>query len=188
MDINDDIKKLYPDKKVNTPPPYLGYTHITKEEITKAQDRATSGSHAARILGVSYLTYMKYCDKFGLPRIRPDFKYRPREKDRATVARIQEVLDGTITYTVQHLKRHLMSGKFYDCRCSNCGYNERRVTDNVMPILIDYVDNDKSNLKWDNLRILCYNCYFILVGNIVGRKQRKKDKKLDISEIDLSLL
>mgnify|MGYP004141036059 CR=1 FL=1 len=34
--------------------------------------------------------------------------------------------------------------------------------DDKVPLLIDFLDKDHHNHEIDNLRMLCYNCYFIL--------------------------
>lgn len=52
--------------------------------------------------------------------------------------------------------------------CSLCGFSEQRVTDNKMPMLVDFNDGDQKNWKQDNLRILCYNCYFLNYRDLMG--------------------
>ena len=34
-----------------------------------------------------------------------------------------------------------------------------------MPLLIDFSDGNLNNRKLDNIRPLCYNCFFLLVGD-----------------------
>ena len=33
-----------------------------------------------------------------------------------------------------------------------------------MPLLIDFLDGNLNNRKLENIRALCYNCFFLLVG------------------------
>ena len=33
-----------------------------------------------------------------------------------------------------------------------------------MPLLIDFLDGNLNNRVLDNIRPLCYNCFFLLVG------------------------
>ena len=46
--------------------------------------------------------------------------------------------------------------------CSNCGYSEFRKSDSKSPLILDYIDDDRTNRDLSNLRTLCYNCFFIL--------------------------
>ena len=39
-----------------------------------------------------------------------------------------------------------------------------RVTDGKAPLLLDFFDGNWQNHKLDNLRFLCYNCFFLLIG------------------------
>jgi len=32
--------------------------------------------------------------------------------------------------------------------------------------VLNHVDGDKTNHKFENLEVLCYNCYFVLVGDL----------------------
>ena len=34
-----------------------------------------------------------------------------------------------------------------------------------MPLLIDFLDGNLNNRVLDNIRPLCYNCFFLLVGD-----------------------
>jgi hypothetical protein len=82
---------------------------------------------------------------------------------------LKRILAGEL-YGYNHKKfrvRLLRSGILGD-RCSCCGFEERRVHDYTVPLLVDWIDGDKKNHKQDNIRILCYNCYYLRVGNIIG--------------------
>ena len=50
-------------------------------------------------------------------------------------------------------------------------------TDNKVPLLLDYMDGNRRNHKYDNLRMLCYNCWFQINGDLFGKAMRnvKKD-------------
>ena len=63
--------------------------------------------------------------------------------------------------------------KLYDLeeKCSQCGFQERRVLDYKMPLLMSFKDSNKSNYKLDNVELLCYNHYFLTVGDIFTSKQ-----------------
>ena len=56
--------------------------------------------------------------------------------------------------------------------CCSCGYCTRRVSDYTVPLLLDWIDGDRTNHKRENLRLLCYNCYYQEVGNTLGGRMR----------------
>jgi hypothetical protein len=69
--------------------------------------------------------------------------------------------------------------------CDSCGFEERRLTDHKIPLLLDFKDGDRTNFSLDNLRLLCFNCYFLQVGNIGGRRPGPR-KKWGVTTTDVS--
>jgi hypothetical protein len=57
--------------------------------------------------------------------------------------------------------------------CSVCGFHERRVSDYKIPLLLNFKDNNKNNYRKENIELLCYNHYFLQVGDIFTDKQIK---------------
>ena len=49
-------------------------------------------------------------------------------------------------------------------KCDNCDMDEARVTDLKKPLKLDHIDGDLTNHRLENLRLLCHNCYFLMVG------------------------
>ena len=91
---------------------------------------------------------------------------------------LENILEGNNpSYPNWKLKRRLLSSGYMPQVCANCGYDEPRVTDNKVPLLLDYMDGNRRNHKYDNLRMLCYNCWFQINGDLFGKAMRnvKKD-------------
>jgi len=72
-------------------------------------------------------------------------------------------------YPISNLKKRIITNAILEEKCDNCGFCERRVTDYTVPLLIEHIDGDRTNHYVDNLRLLCYNCYYLMVGNVTGR-------------------
>ena len=56
-------------------------------------------------------------------------------------------------------------------KCNSCGFEERRVTDHKVPLVLDFIDGNRKNHKHENLRMLCFNCSFLINGNLTGPKK-----------------
>jgi len=65
----------------------------------------------------------------------------------------------------------LLENGYLQEKCNNCGFDERRVTDFRVPLVLDFLDGDKKNHNYDNLRMLCFNCSFLINGNLTGPKK-----------------
>ena len=62
------------------------------------------------------------------------------------------------------------------------GANEKRVTDYTAPLLLHQEAGDKTNFSLDNLKVYCYNCYYLYVGSITYRVNNEKVKNKDIED------
>ena len=72
------------------------------------------------------------------------------------------------TYNPSRLKEKLFKSKLKQQICEICGYNEARITDGKIPLVLAFKDGDRSNHIMDNLEIICYNCYHNTHGNLFG--------------------
>ena len=144
------------------------------------QKHAQSAKHCARLLGVSYPTYKKYAKMYGVfenCKNEAGVGIKKLNKGRKSWA-LENILEGNNpSYPNWKLKRRLLSSGYMPQVCANCGYDEPRVTDNKVPLLLDYMDGNRRNHKYDNLRMLCYNCWFQINGDLFGKAMRnvKKD-------------
>tara|TARA_Y100000034_G_C6788897_1_gene353050 strand:- start:156 stop:656 length:501 start_codon:yes stop_codon:yes gene_type:complete len=146
---------------------------ITKRIIEDAISNTKSNSEAARWLEVTYNTYKKwakYYDVFeqhknqsgvGVKRTRINTKYK-----------LDDILEGKYPdYPKYQLKRRLIDSGYMEEECSICSWNEKRITDEVICLRLDFIDGNSNNYNFENLRILCSNCYFTNVGNFINAKK-----------------
>ena len=63
-------------------------------------------------------------------------------------------------------------------RCEKCGWDEKNMYTNTIPLEIHHIDGDYTNNKEENLQVLCPNCHSLTEThkshNKKGRKGRKK--------------
>jgi len=148
---------------------------LLENEILDAQDRSRSASEAARYLRVSYKTYTKYAKLYGIHDRLKNQCGRGIPKSRTTENQgtpLKEILDGEHPkYKSWKLRRRLFNSGYKEQKCEICGFDEKRLTDDKSPLKLHYIDNDNTNHRYDNIQIICYNCYFLTVGNVLGRKK-----------------
>ena len=147
----------------------LGARPILMEQIKAAQEKSRSALEAARTLGISYNTYKKYARLYG---IFEDLKNQSgvgierKVGIRNTKYHIEDLIDGKhLRYPLHKFKNKLFDSGYLPKVCGSCGFSEERITDGKMPLLIDFLDGNLNNRKLENIRPLCYNCFFLLVGD-----------------------
>jgi len=153
----------------------LGSKPLLEGEIKEAQGKARSAMEAARILGVSYNTYKKYARLYGVFEdlknqegvgIQKGFNIKKGKYS------LDDILQGKYPeYEPWKLKRRLIKNGYMLEKCNECGFEERRLTDHKVPLVLDYIDGDRKNHKYENLRMLCLNCSFLINGNLTGPKK-----------------
>lgn len=93
-------------------------------------------------------------------------KFLPQSKKDPTVKDILDGKDGWQSFTPEKIKdRAIQEGFIKEC-CCRCGFNERRVIDYRVPLLLNFINNNKADYRLENIQLLCYNCYFLYVGNV----------------------
>jgi hypothetical protein len=153
----------------------LGARPLLESEIKDIQKNSRSAAEAARLLGVSYNTYKKYAKLYG---VFEDLK-NPSGigiKKGVQNSHGQHALDDILAgkhpnYPVWKLKKRLLLNGYLQEKCNNCGFEERRVTDHRVPLVLDFLDGNRKNFQYDNLRMLCFNCSFLINGNLTGPRK-----------------
>ena len=139
---------------------------LLKSEILAVQENARSAAECARLLGVSYRTYKKYAELYGI------FKnvYNPLgfgiEKGysfsrKYNSAKLKDIFDNKHPkYPLQRLRWRLVKRKLIKDECMVCGFSEPRITDKKKPLVLIF--NDKhGDYSLSNLKLLCFNCVFL---------------------------
>ena len=142
---------------------------LSKEQIVAAQGKTLSNMAAARYLHVSYQHYTKYANMYkGIPKYLKGPKKMPHMK---------EIIEGRIaasSFNPNKLKYALIEQGYLLEECSVCKFKERRVLDYKVPLLLHFKDNNSNNYSLDNVELLCYNHYFLTVGDIFNSKDIKQ--------------
>ena len=86
---------------------------------------------------------------------------------------VLDVIEGRISPThfrPESLKQKMIDEGYLKEECAICGFHDRRINDYVMPLILDFADNNPQHYGLGNIRFLCYNCFFITRGNIFNKK------------------
>ena len=153
---------------------------LSKEMIVAAQAKTKSNMAAARYLHVSYQHYKRYAKMYkifeghknqsgkGIPKFLKGTGKEPA---------LLDIIEGRVSsahFSPAKIKYRLIEEGYLSEKCSMCGFQERRVLDYKMPLLLHFKDNNKSNYTRDNIELLCYNHYFLTVGDIFTEKDVKQ--------------
>ncbi len=57
----------------------------------------------------------------------------------------------------------------YNNKCSNCGWSERNIFTNTIPLEVEHIDGNCMNHKEDNLTLLCPNCHSLTSGHSTSK-------------------
>jgi len=168
---------------------------LLESEVLAAQSISKTEAEVARKLGVSFMTYRKYAKMYGLygrvANMAGKGVSKAIKNEDSGKYPLNKVLEGKFpNYSTNRLKVRLIRSNRMEEKCNKCNFAERRISDNITPLLLNYVDGNTKNKKAENLEFLCYNCYFLHVNNPFGcRKSFKVDnavKAEDHTEIELS--
>ena len=158
---------------------------LKKEDIERAMKTTRSNRAAARYLNCSYQHYKKWAKLYesdthdnlfeqhknqsgkGIPKF-----LRSGGKEPALTDIIEGRVDAS-SFTPEKIKYRLITEGHLMEECSVCKFHERRVSDYKMPLLLNFKDGNKKNYRKENIELLCYNHYFLTVGDIFSDKQIK---------------
>lgn len=153
---------------------------LSKEMIVAAQANTKSNMAAARYLHVSYQHYKRYAKMYKLFETHKNQSGKgiPKFlKGQGKEPALLDIIEGRVSaahFTPAKIKYRLIEAGYLLEQCSMCGFQERRVLDYKMPLLLHFKDNNKSNYSKENIELLCYNHYFLTVGDIFTDKDVKQ--------------
>jgi len=155
---------------------------VTRELALAAMAKTNSNKAAARYLNVGYQHWKKFAmlyidEKTGLSFFdlhkNQAGKGIPKFFGGKKEPAILDIIEGRVPVTHFHpdkIRARMVNEGLLKDECSLCGYHERRVVDYKAPLLLHFKDGRKTNYRLDNVQLLCYNCYFISVGDVFTSK------------------
>ena len=175
---------------------------LGKEMILAAMNKTKSNRAASRYLNVSYQHYKKWAKLYeskthdnlfeqhknqsgkGIPKFLSNSGKEPA---------LLDIIEGRVdisSFNPEKIKYRLVTEGYLLEECNQCGFHERRVLDYKMPLLLNFKDGNKKNYRKENIEFLCYNHYFLTVGDIFSDKQVQgieDHKPVNQGEVDWEL-
>lgn len=150
---------------------------LLQSQIENAMKVTRSNRAAAEYLRVTYATYRKFAQLYKDSNGTPLFEIHKNQRGLGICklsnkrrTKLDDILLGKYPqYPREKLLKRLVGNGYIQESCNSCGYHTKRPTDFRSPLILNHVNGDKSDHRLDNLEILCYNCYFIQIGNISSR-------------------
>ena len=160
---------------------------ISKDMCLTAMDKTKSVKAAARYLNCSYhhlKRYMKlYVDEETGKTLFDKHKNQQGKgipkflKASGKEPSLIDIIEGKInpaSFSPKKLKYRLTTEGYLEECCGNCGFTEHRVTDHKVPLILHFKDKNKLNYNLNNIEFLCYNCYFLFIGEVFSERDIKK--------------
>ena len=159
---------------------------LSKDDLLRAMKMTRSNRAAARYLHVSYNHYKKYAKMYktddgislleahknqagkGIPKFLSSGGKEPP---------LIDLIEGRIPvehFDPKKIKQRIIFEALIEEKCNKCGFQERRVTDTKVPLILHHKDGNLKNFHLDNLEFLCYNCGFLYGVSPITEKQVEK--------------
>lgn len=153
---------------------------LSKDQIKAAQAKTQSNMAAARYLHVSYQHYKRYAKMYNLfdSHKNQAGKGIPKFiKGTSKFPAIIDIIEGRVaasSFDPNKIKYVLIEQGYLQEECAVCKFKERRVLDYKVPLLLHFKDKNSNNYSLDNIQLLCYNHYFLQVGDIFNKQDEKQ--------------
>jgi hypothetical protein len=160
---------------------------LTEREVLYAISKTNCNASAANFLGISPITWKKYASLYKDPETGKSLYQKHKSQGVNNFRRdishgnwkyygldgLQRILNGEYPdYTGANLKSRIISEGIFPEECSYCGFDEKRITDYTVPLVLVWKDGDKRNHKKENLALCCYNCYYLCYHDIGKKSDR----------------
>ena len=151
-----------------------------EHDILEAHKVCRSARHIADHLKISFQTLKRYCKMYNIwDKIKADTRLGISGRlspflGKMPVDEIAANKYKKVSPTVV-IDKYIRAG-YKEGKCDICGYKEARITDGKIPLLLDFIDDNKENYSVDNIQFICYNCYHNTRGNLTGSRKVGKQK------------
>jgi len=163
---------------------------FTKDDILRAMKYSRSNRGAARYLHCNFYTYRNYArlyidEETGLNLFEKHKNLAGKgipkyfKSSKQGQVNLQKIFSHEIPpeyFSPNQIKDALIRECYLHEECYSCKFRERRVLDYKIPLVLTFKDRNKKNYSLENLELLCYNCYFLYVGDTLSLKRLQEEE------------
>jgi hypothetical protein len=151
---------------------------LLQSQIETAMKMTRSNAAAAEYLRVSYTLYKKFAKLYkneeGQTLFEAHLNQSGRGMSKTHISKKRMALDEVLlgrhaNYPREKLLRRMIISGYIEEKCNHCGYCQKRPSDLKTPLILHNLNGNKTDFRIENLEVLCFNCYFVIVGNISRR-------------------
>lgn len=164
---------------------------FTRDIIQNAMDKTKSVKAAARYLNCSYQHLKKWMKLYideetgkslfelhknqsgkGVPKFLTHSHFGTKKEPA-----IIDIVEGRVDpshWNPEKLKYRMIEAGLLEEKCGRCSFQERRVTDYKMPLIMHFKDGNTKHYNLGNVQLLCYNCYFLFYGSVFKDRDLEK--------------
>lgn len=151
---------------------------LLQSQIEQAMKVTRSNRAAAEYLRVSYPLYRRFAKQYtndeGVSLFDAHYNQSGYGMNKISPSQKRSKLDDILLgkhpyYSREKLLRRLIVNNYFPEQCCNCGFSQKRPTDLRTPLLLNNINGQRNDYRLENLEILCYNCYFVNVGNLSNK-------------------
>lgn len=149
---------------------------ITPGAIKGAIAATISANACAKYLNINIRTLKRLTDAYGieLKLNKAGFGTKKGCTHKGYNIPLDEILNNQHPrYRLKTLKTRLIQEGLLEEKCYRCGFEERRDYDMISPLVVDFIDGDNLNFNIKNIRLICFNCLFILSPPVGGNASVK---------------
>ena len=90
-----------------------------------------------------------------------------------------KIVDGCVNNGWKSYSKYIRKYLFekYNNKCSQCGWGEKNIFSNTIPLEVEHIDGDSTNNSEENLTLLCPNCHS-LTKTYRGLNRGKSTRKM----------
>lgn len=160
---------------------------LSKIEIEEAQRNTLSSKQAAEYLKVAFSRYKKYAKLYGIYEQHKNGGGKFITKNNGGAGgkhySLDYILAGNPTkYERRSLKLRLINNGILIEECEMCGFKEKRTMDGKCPLILDSKDPRLPPYLRDNLRLICYNCSYLIGG---GMSLKSVEAEINVQDLDM---
>lgn len=156
---------------------------ISKEDCLRAMQNSKSNRGAARFLRCSFVHYKKYARTYTneegvtLWEVHKNASGKGIPKfisNKGKQAPLKDLIEGRLpieSFEPAKIKQRLIFEGYLKEECCKCGFNEARIVDQKVPLILQFKDKNKKNYELDNIELMCYNCSFLYSVSPISDKQ-----------------